>query len=120
MPAVAYGVALVRRGSRWGDQGWLSRQADAFEVAAYSGRLGERGDDRACGPVLISTTAFAGHHEEDLIIFAIDFAVTEGKEKEDRNYSEMMRKHVLNSEPETLIYEYYFSDDSKNMYLYEV
>ena len=25
--------ALWRRGSRWGDQGWLSRQADAVEVA---------------------------------------------------------------------------------------
>ena len=37
--------ALLRRGSRWGDQGWLSRQADAFEVAAYRGRLGERCDD---------------------------------------------------------------------------
>ncbi len=36
---------MLRRGSRWGDQGWLSRQADAFEVAAYSGRLGERCDD---------------------------------------------------------------------------
>ena len=45
VPAVAYGVALVRRGSRWGDQGWLSRQADAVEVAAYRGRLGERCDD---------------------------------------------------------------------------
>ena len=70
--------------------------------------------------LFISTTAFAGHHEEDLVIFAIDFAVTEGKEKEARNYSEIMRKHVLNSEPETLRYEYYFSDDSQNMYLYEI
>ena len=42
--------ALLRLGSRWGDQGWLSRQADAFEVAAYSGRLGERGDDVRAAP----------------------------------------------------------------------
>ena len=54
--------------------------------------------------LFISTTAFAGH-QEDLVVFAIDFAVTEGKEKEAMNYSEIMRKHVLNSEPETLIYE---------------
>ena len=70
--------------------------------------------------LFISITGCAGHPEEDLVIFAIDFAVTEGKEKEARNYSEIMRKHVLNSEPETLIYEYYFSEDSQNMYLYEV
>ena len=73
-----------------------------------------------CFLLFISTIGCEGHHEDDLVIFAIDFAVTEGKEKEARNYSEIMRKHVLNSEPETLIYEYYFSDDSQNMYLYEI
>ena len=70
--------------------------------------------------LFISITGCAGNHEEDVVTFAIDFAVTEGKEKEARNYSEIMRKHVLTSEPETLIYEYYFSDDSQNMYLYEI
>ena len=70
--------------------------------------------------LFISITGCAGHPEEDLVIFAIDFAVTEGKEKEAMNYSEIMSKHVLSSEPETLIYEYYFSEDSQNMYLYEV
>ena len=38
--------ALLRRGLRWGDQGWLSRQTDAFgSAAAYRCRLGERCDD---------------------------------------------------------------------------
>tara|TARA_Y100000758_G_C15876341_1_gene358625 strand:+ start:51 stop:542 length:492 start_codon:yes stop_codon:yes gene_type:complete len=71
-------------------------------------------------PLFISIVGCAEHHEEDLVIFAIEFAVTEGKEKEARNYSDIMSTHVLNSEPETLTYEYYFTDDSKNMYLYEV
>ena len=39
-------------GSRWDNQGWLSRQADAFEVAAYSGRLGERCDDAQAPSVM--------------------------------------------------------------------
>ena len=33
---------LAEADRRWGDQGWLSRLADAFRVAAYRGRLGER------------------------------------------------------------------------------
>ena len=40
--------------------------------------------------LFISTIGCAGHHEDDLVIFAIDFAVTAGKEKEARNYSEIM------------------------------
>ena len=57
VPAVAYGVALVRWGSRWGDQGWLSRQADAVEVAAYRGRLGERCDDAQAPSACATLTA---------------------------------------------------------------
>ena len=43
-------VEAFRRGARWGDQRWLSRQADAFEVAAYGGRLGGRCDDAHAPP----------------------------------------------------------------------
>ena len=70
--------------------------------------------------LFILITGCAGNHEEDVVTFAIDFAVTEGKEKEARNYSEIISKHVLTSEPETLVHEFYFSEDSKNMYLVEV
>ena len=52
VPAVHTALLLVRRGSRWGDQGWLSRQADAVAVAASRGRR-ERCDNAqspsACG-----------------------------------------------------------------------
>ena len=64
--------------------------------------------------LFISITGCAGNHEEDVVTFAIDFSVTEGKEREARNYSDIISKHVLKSEPKTLIHEFYFSEYSKN------
>ena len=53
------------------------------------------------------------------IIFMLDLSVSEGKRVEADKFTHEIAANVLNVEPGTLIYEYYFDSDHK-AFLYEV
>ena len=53
------------------------------------------------------------------IIFMLDLSVSEGKKEQADKFTHEIAANVLNVEPGTLIYEYYFDSDHK-AFLYEV
>ena len=53
------------------------------------------------------------------IIFMLDLSVSEGKKGQAEKFTHEIAANVLNVEPGTLIYEYYFDSDHK-AFLYEV
>ncbi len=55
----------------------------------------------------------------DPIIFMLDLSVTEGKKEQAEKFTHEIAKNVLETEPNTVIYQYYFSSDRK-VFLYEV
>ncbi len=55
----------------------------------------------------------------DPIIFMLDLSVTEGKKDQAEKFTHEIAKNVLEVEPNTVIYQYYFDSDSK-VFLYEV
>ncbi len=55
----------------------------------------------------------------DPIIFMLDLSVTEGKKDQAERFTHEIAKNVLEAEPNTVIYQYYFNSDSK-VFLYEV
>ena len=72
------------------------------------------------GIIFLSLSSVADDSEElDLILFMLDLSVNEGKKKQAEAFSHEIAKNVLNVEPGTLIYEYYFDAENK-AFLYEV
>ena len=57
-------------------------------------------------------------NELNPIIFMLDLSVSEGKGQAEK-FTHEIAANVLNAEPGTLIYEYYFDSDHK-AFLYEV
>ena len=55
----------------------------------------------------------------DPIIFMLDLSVTEEKKEQAEKFTHEIAKNVLETEPNTVIYQYYFSSDRK-VFLYEV
>ena len=55
----------------------------------------------------------------DPIIFMLDLSVSDGKREQAEKFTHEIAVNVLNAEPGTLIYEYYFDSDHK-AFLYEV
>ena len=55
----------------------------------------------------------------DPIIFMLDLSVIEGKRDQAEKFTHEIAKNVLEVEPNTVIYQYYFDSDSK-VFLYEV
>ena len=53
------------------------------------------------------------------ILFMLDLSVNEGKREQAQAFTHEIAKNVLNVEPGTLIYEYYFDAENK-AFLYEV
>ena len=58
-------------------------------------------------------------NELNPIIFMLDLSVSEGKKGQAEKFTHEIAANVLNVEPGTLIYEYYFDSDHK-AFLYEV
>ena len=72
------------------------------------------------GMVFLSLSSMADEHEEfNPILFMLDLSVHEGKQEQAKAFSHEIAKNVLNVEPGTLIYEYYFDAQNK-AFLYEV
>ena len=55
----------------------------------------------------------------DPIIFMLDLSVTEGRREQAEEFTYEIAKNVLETEPKTVIYQYYFNSDRK-VFLYEV
>ena len=70
---------------------------------------------------IFSLNTFSMDHKKlDPIIFQIDLAVLEGKEQAAKEFTYTISDNVKKNEPNTLIYQYYFSPDNKKVFLYEV
>ena len=66
----------------------------------------------------LSTLADADN-KLDPIIFMLDLSVTEGRREQAEEFTYEIAKNVLETEPKTVIYQYYFNSDRK-VFLYEV
>ena len=60
--------------------------------------------------LVTSASIFGMHHEKlDVIVFAIDLEIVDGKKKNARNFVSRITESVENKEPQTLVYQYHFS-----------
>ena len=60
--------------------------------------------------LVTSASIFGMHHEKlDVIVFAIDLEIVDGKKKNARNFVSRITENVENKEPQTLVYQYHFS-----------
>ena len=72
------------------------------------------------GMVFFSFSSLADDLKKlDPILFMLDLSVNEGKREQAEAFTHEIAKNVLNVEPGTLIYEYYFDAENK-AFLYEV
>ena len=72
------------------------------------------------GMVFFSFSSLADDLKKlDPILFMLDLSVNEGKREQAEAFTHEIAKNVLNVEPGTLIYEYYF-DTGNRAFLYEV
>ena len=72
------------------------------------------------GMMFLSFSSMADDHEElNPVLFMLDLSINEGKKEQAKVFSHEIAKNVLNVEPGTLIYEYYF-DTENRAFLYEV
>ena len=70
--------------------------------------------------MFLSFSSFADDTKKlNPIIFMLDLSVSEGKKEQAEKFTHEIAANVLNVEPGTLIYEYYFDSDHK-VFLYEV
>lgn len=70
--------------------------------------------------MFLSLSSMADDHEElNPVLFMLDLSINEGKKEQAKVFSHEIAKNVLNVEPGTLIYEYYF-DTGNRAFLYEV
>ncbi len=70
--------------------------------------------------MFLSFSSFADDTKKlNPIIFMLDLSVSEGKKEQAEKFTHEIAANVLNVEPGTLIYEYYFDSDHK-AFLYEV
>ena len=73
--------------------------------------------------VLLVTSAsiFGMHHEKlDVIVFAIDLEIVDGKKKNARNFVSRITENVEKKEPQTLVYQYHFSKKENKVFLLEI
>ncbi len=63
--------------------------------------------------LITSMSIFGMHHEKlDVIVFAIDLEIIDGQKKSARNFVSRITDNVNNKEPQTLVYQYHFSNKS--------
>ena len=71
--------------------------------------------------VFFSTSLLSMHHEKlDVIVFVIDLEIIEGQEKNARNFVSKITKNVDEKEPQTLVYQYHFSNEENKVFLLEI
>ena len=71
--------------------------------------------------VFFSTSLFSMHHEKlDVIVFVIDLEIVKGQEKNARNFVSRITKNVDEKEPQTLVYQYHFSNEENKVFLLEI
>ena len=71
--------------------------------------------------LVTSASIFGMHHEKlDVIVFAIDLEIVDGKKKNARNFVSRITKNVENKEPQTLVYQYHFSKKENKVFLFEI
>ena len=72
--------------------------------------------------ILVSSASIFGmHHEKlDVIVFAIDLEIVDGKKNNARNFVSRITENVENKEPQTLVYQYHFSKKENKVFLLEI
>ena len=61
------------------------------------------------------------HHQKlDVIVFVIDLEIIEGQEKNAKNFVSKITKNVDEKEPQTLVYQYHFSNEENKVFLLEI
>ena len=71
--------------------------------------------------LVTSASIFGMHHEKlDVIVFAIDLEIIDGKKKNARNFVSRIAENVENKEPQTLVYQYHFSKKENKVFLLEI
>ena len=71
--------------------------------------------------VFFSTSLLSMHHEKlDVIVFVIDLEIIEGQEKNAKNFVSRITKNVDEKEPQTLVYQYHFSNEENKVFLLEI
>ena len=71
--------------------------------------------------VFFSTSLLSMHHEKlDVIVFVIDLEIIKGQEKNARNFVSRITKNVDEKEPQTLVYQYHFSNEENKVFLLEI
>ena len=72
--------------------------------------------------LLISFTSIFGmHHEKlDVIVFAIDLEIIDGQKNSANNFVSRITENVNNKEPQTLVYQYHFSNEKNKVFLLEI
>ena len=69
--------------------------------------------------LLLPVISFAGHHKHDSITFYLDMTVAEGKSDGLQDFVSYLEETVKKTEPNTMYYKYYISDDGKKVSLIE-
>ena len=71
--------------------------------------------------LFISSAAFGMHHEKlDVIVFAIDLEINEGKKDSAKDFVSKITDNVKRNEPQTLVYQYHFLDKENKVFLLEI
>ena len=71
--------------------------------------------------VFFSTSLLSMHHEKlDVIVFVIDLEIIEGQEKNAKNFVSKITQNVDEKEPQTLVYQYHFSNEENKVFLLEI
>ena len=72
--------------------------------------------------LLISSPAWAMHHSSDdeQIIFLLDLNIIEGQSSKVDDLIKRLVSNVKETEPDTLVYNYYSNEDGSAIFLYEV
>ena len=61
------------------------------------------------------------HHQKlDVIVFVIDLEIIEGQEKNAKNFVSKITQNVDEKEPQTLVYQYHFSNEENKVFLLEI
>lgn len=71
--------------------------------------------------IVISSSLFGMHHEKlDVIVFAIDLEIIDGQKNKAKNFVSRITDNVNKKEPQTLVYQYHFSEKENKVFLLEI
>ena len=71
--------------------------------------------------IVISSSLFGMHHEKlDVIVFASDLEIIDGQKNKAKNFVSRITDNVNKKEPQTLVYQYHFSEKENKVFLLEI